>query len=745
MFAEVILPLPLPGLFTYSIPTALQDVVGVGCRVTVPFGRNKHYTAIIRNLHTDAPATFRIKEIHFLIDSQPVVTEQQLQLWEWISFYYLSPIGDVYKAALPSSMQPADLATTFVAKTETFFRLHPESDTATIAEKTSRAKKQQLLLAAIVHYFQENGKDSLPKSTLTLFPGYSPSVLNGLLTKGVLQSFTVETGRLDPDLRPTRKPSPLNPYQQKALQEIRNCFTQRQTCLLHGVICSGKTEIYIHLVTQYLAEGKQVLYLLPEIALTAQLTARLQAVFGSKMGVYHSKVNDNERAEIWKKMLSDTPYEIILGVRSSIFLPFRRLGLVIVDEEHEPGYKQQEPAPRYHARDTAIMLARFFGAQTLLGSATPSVESYLNAQSGKYGRVLLSRRFDEMPLPELLFEDCYELRRRKKMQSSLAPRLIACMEEALWKGEQVILFRNRRGYAPVIICKNCGHTPKCPRCEVSLTYHKQGNMLKCHYCNASYPATRYCPHCEEESMEPVGQGTEKLEEELKRLFPDASVARMDADTVAGKKTCEKILSDFQERRIQILVGTQMLTKALDCDHVCVVGIIAADALFNRPDFRSQERGFQQITQAAGRAAGKQQRSRVIIQTSDPEMPVYRAFRDNDPEVFYRAEIAERKLFHYPPFYRLITIVIKDRNEERAATAAQFFADQIRKSLGERVSPPGKPIISRVRGYYLREILLKLENGLSPQKVRELLKKTEILLRSNFPFKHIHLYYDVDPV
>ena len=745
MYADVILPLPLPDLFTYAIPAEMQPEIGIGFRVIVPFGSRKHYTAIVTHIHREAPANMEIKPIHSLIDSHPVVNEQQLKLWEWISFYYLSPLGDVYKAALPSSMKPRNLLRSFTPQTETHFRINPALDMESIPGLPGRAKKQQLLMNEIVRFLSENRRESVSKKNISGFTGYSSSVLNGLQQKEVLLAFPVEISRIDTDILPTREPFPLNEHQQKALTDINDCFNNKQTCLLHGVTSSGKTEIYIHLMQQFLAEGKQILYLLPEIALTTQLTQRLQAVFGRRLGIYHSRINDNERTEIWQKMLSEQPYEIIIGVRSSLFLPFNHLGLVIVDEEHESSYKQQDPAPRYHARDTAVMLAHFYGAKTLLGSATPSIESYFNAQTGKYGLVTLTERFNGLMMPEIRLENTRELRHRKKMKSLLSPLLIELIGSALKNHEQAILFRNRRGFAPLIACSQCAWTPKCTRCDVSLTYHKSMHKLVCHYCNSTYHVPAECPSCHQKSLGPLGQGTEQLEEEVALLFPDSVVGRMDLDTTRGKESYAQIIHDFQQQKIQILVGTQMLSKGLDFDHVRVVGIISADSLLNYPDFRSHERGFQLMTQAAGRAGRKNRQGTVIIQTADPAQPVYSYIMHNNYLGFYEAQLSERKIFHYPPFYRLIRIVCKHKDAGKVEKASVRFAELIRKSLHERVMGPNKPVVGRIQLYYIREILLKLENGLSAHQVRDILKKAESRLRHEPDFKQVILYYDADPL
>ncbi|MDO5665600.1 MAG: primosomal protein N' [Bacteroidia bacterium] len=743
MFADVVLPLPLAYSFTYAVPAEMQNKIGVGFRVIVPFGKSKHYTAIVLKLHKNAPQGVESKEIHSLIDSHPVVIEQQLQLWEWISFYYLSPMGDVYKAALPTGMKPTDLEDKYTSKIEKRLCLHPDFQPESALTIIGKAKKQHELFEETIEILSR--KESISRKELLEITGYSPAVLNGLIGKNVLLEYSEEISRIEKQLEATHKPVDLSEHQQEAFEEINRSFEEKNICLLHGVTSSGKTEIYIHLIAEQLRKGKQTLYLVPEIALTTQLTSRLQAVFGDKLGIYHSKINDNERTEIWQKMLSDSPYEIVIGVRSSLFLPFRQLGLIVVDEEHEASYKQQEPAPRYHARDTAIMLAHICGAKTLLGSATPSIESFYNAKIGKYGLVTLTNRFKDIELPKITFENTKELYRKRKMKSLLAPDLIEKINLALEADEQVILFRNRRGFAPMLECKNCGWTPKCRRCDVSLTYHKFSNTLKCHYCNSTYKVVHDCPACEEESVKQIGMGTEKLEEEVTQLFPDFRVARMDTDTTRVKNSYQKIISDFQNKKVQILIGTQMLSKGLDFDNVSLVGIISADGLLNHPDFRSHERGFQLMMQAAGRAGRKNKQGEVVVQTADPEQPVYRYLQANDYESYFHSQLAERKLFNYPPYKRLISIVFKHKDERKAELGADFFARLLKQSLGEMVLGPNKPIISRIQRYHIRDILLKLDTNLSSQKVREFLKSVESRFREKADFRYMILYYDVDGV
>ena len=811
MFADVILPLPLSETYTYSVPAEMYGKIGLGFRVIVSFGSRKYYTAIVINLHNNSPKGFKTKEIHSLIDTHPIVLENQLKLWEWISFYYLSTLGYIYKAAVPSQFRmesetflslnqidftdieltpteskicnylqlgkPTKIAQIskdlkiknilphiysltskeaiisnenihqkFIPKTENHLRINPEIDNKDIPTLIGKAVKQQHLYNQFIVLLAERNVTSLNRKELLELTQFTSAVLKGLLAKNILIQFPMIVDRINSDNDIKRKPFPLNASQEKALVEIVKCFQSKNTCLLHGVTSSGKTEIYIHLIEQMFAKGKQILYLVPEIALTTQLTKRLKEVFGAKLGIYHSKINDSERTEIWQKMLSDNPYEIIIGVRSSLFLPFTNLGLVIVDEEHETSYKQQDPAPRYNARDSAVMLAYLNQAKTLLGSATPSLETYFNTKSGKYGLVTLTKRYEDIQMPEIIFENTKELHRKRKMKSLLAPNLIDHINEAIENGDQVILFRNRRGFAPMVECKTCGWTPKCKHCDVTLTYHKLGNVLRCHYCNTVYKMPVECLSChEKDSLETLGQGTEQLEEEATKLFPQAVVARLDSDSTRSKDSYSKIINDFQEGKAQILVGTQMLSKGLDFDNVSIVGIISADSLMNYPDFRSFEHGFQLIMQASGRSGRKNKQGKVFIQSGDPEQPIYQFVSNNDYESFFTRQLAERKLFKYPPYYRLIKIVIKHKEEKIVENAASYLAGILKQSLNDRVLGPSRPVIGRIQQYHIREILLKLEIGLSSHLVRESLKKAENIFHKTPEFKYTILHFDVDPI
>jgi primosomal protein N' (replication factor Y) len=538
--------------------------------------------------------------------------------------------------------------------------------------------------------------------------------------------------------------NPLNVAQERAFTAIRNSFQEKSVCLLHGVTSSGKTEIYIHLIEEVLRKGQQVLYLLPEIALTTQITERLKRVFGHRLGVYHSKFPDAERVEIWKKQLTDESYDIILGVRSSIFLPFKRLGLIIVDEEHENTYKQQEPAPRYHARSAAIMLASMYGAKVLLGTATPSVESYFNARKGKYGLVQLKERYKEIRLPHIELVDIKELTRQKRMKGPFSPVLVKEIRSALDRREQVILFQNRRGFAQMIECRTCGWIPKCKNCDVSLTFHKRLNQLTCHYCGYTQSVAASCPACGGVELLNRGIGTERIEEDIQLTFPDVRVARMDLDTTRSRTAYEKIIADFEQGKTDILIGTQMISKGLDFNHVNVVGILNADTMLNYPDFRSYERAFQLMAQVAGRAGRKDKQGLVILQTKSPELPVISQVLNNDYEQLYEDQLAERQVFRYPPFYRLIYVYLKHRKEDVLEQAAEMAATLLRTGLGNRVLGPDKPPIARIQTLFIKKIMIKVELTASMTKVRDYLKGVQRTLSEDARFRSLIVYYDVDP-
>ncbi len=745
MYVDVILPLPFSDLYTYSVPTEMRGTIAIGSRVIVPFGNRKYYTAIVNKIHNSASSSFKIKDVYSLIDSRPTVDQLQLSLWEWISFYYLSPLGDVYKIALPSSMKSEDLKSKFTPKTVTFLKINPDLNPTKIRNIIGRAPKQHSLFEELSNLIIKSKKDYISRKEIIKLDNYSISVLNGLIQKEIIQSFTLEVSRLNQKTNPIRKPFPLNVYQQQAFDELINCLKIKQTCLLYGMPTSGKTKIYIHLIEKMLSLEKQVLYLVPEIALTTQLTQRLQEIFGSRIGIYHSKINDNERAEIWRKMISEEPYEIILGVRSSLFLPFLKLGLVIVDEEHETSYKQQDQSPRYHARDTAIMLAHLHKAKTVLGSATPSLESFFNTKTGKYGLVTLHEQNRIIPIPEIHIENTFELRKRKKMKSLLAPKLIEQIKISLENEEQVILFRNQRGFASLIECEYCAWTPKCSKCDVSLTYHKKRNVLICHYCNTSYPMLQHCPSCESENIKILGHGTEQLEEEVQQLFPNNIVVRMDIDTTRRKNACENIISDFRNKKINILIGTQMFSRGVNFENVGIVGIISADSLLNYSDFRSHERGFQLMMHIIGRLGKENKQGKVIIQSADPNQSIYKYISNYDFESFFNAQMTERKMFKYPPFSRLIAIILRHRDEQKTDQGSEYLTTILKQTFDDLVQGPSKPVVSFIQRYHIREILLKLDNNFSLKKTREVIKSAVSKLQSNKDFKYIFIHFDVDRI
>ena len=811
-YVDVILPLPLPKSFTYSLPDEYAEEVKIGCRVVVPFGRKKFYTAIVRNVHYCAPTEYEVKDISTLLDASPILLPNQFKFWEWIADYFLCTQGDVYKAALPSGLKlesetiveynpdfeadaplpereqrildllavdsqqcvtklekdsgvkniltaikslldkeaifvKEELRRTYKPKTEARVRLAGTADEKQLHilfDILSRAPKQLALLMKYVEcsgILGDGAPKEISKKELLQRANVAPAVLNGLVDKKIFEIYYHEIGRLDKQEKEVVGLNPLNEFQQRAHDEIVQSFQEKNVCLLYGVTSSGKTEIYIHLIEEAVRQGKQVLYLLPEIALTTQITERLQRVFGSRLGIYHSKFPDAERVEIWRKQLGENGYDIILGVRSSVFLPFRNLGLVIVDEEHENTYKQQDPAPRYHARSAAIVLAAMYGAKTLLGTATPSIESWQNAMDGKYGFVQLKERYKEIQLPEIIPVDIKELHRKKRMVGQFSPLLIQYMKEAL----EVILFQNRRGFAPMIECRTCGWVPKCKNCDVSLTYHKGINQLTCHYCGYTYQLPKACPACEGTELVNRGFGTEKIEDDIKVLFPEAAVARMDLDTTRTRSAYEKIIADFEQGKTDILIGTQMVSKGLDFDHVSVVGILNADTMLNYPDFRSYERAFQLMAQVAGRAGRKNKRGRVVLQTKSIEHPIIHQVIANDYEDMVNGQLAERQMFHYPPYYRLVYVYLKNHNEALLDQMAAVMANKLRTVFGNRVLGPDKPPVARIQTLFIKKIVVKIEQNAPMGRARELLLRIQREMIEEEHYKSLIIYYDVDPM
>lgn len=754
-YVDVIVPLPLEGTFTYSVPHNLAERVRFGVRVAVTFGASKVHTAIVVRVHQDKPA-FNVKDIVDVIDDQPMLLEQQYQLWQWLSGYYMAPLGDVYNAALPAGLKVEE---NYKPRTETYIDLceplRNEQSLNVALDMLKRARNQR---EALMHFLRISHWETI-EGTQTAEPVVditreelmnvsrcSYAVIKSLVERKILFTYEREVGRLnDHGEEHLENVKRLNEAQQEAYNQIVFQFLKKNVVLLHGVTSSGKTEIYIHLIKKALEEKKQVLYLLPEIALTVQITSRLRHVFGNKLGIYHSKYSDAERVEIWKKQLSHHPYEVVLGARSAVFLPFQRLGLVIIDEEHETSFKQQDPSPRYHARSAAIVLARMYGAKTLLGTATPSVESYYNACQDKYGLVTLTSRYKDIQLPEIRVVDTKDLQRRKMMTGPFSPPLIAAVNEALKNGQQVILFQNRRGFAPMIECRTCGWVPKCTNCDVSLTMHKSMNLLTCHYCGYTYRIPTVCPACGGTDLRGRGFGTEKVEEYVGQLFPDARVARMDLDTTRTRNAYGRIIDDFSSGRTNLLIGTQMVSKGLDFDRVSVVGILNADAMLNYPDFRAYEHAFMMMAQVSGRAGRKGQRGKVFLQTKNKELPIIRQVVEHDYQGFYEALLEERRLFSYPPFHRLVYVFLRHRHDDVVETAGIEMGSRLRQGLGERILGPDKPSIARVKNLHIRKIVIKLENGIDPKAVRLYLRTVQQQLLQDKRYAALQVYYDVDPM
>ena len=744
-FVDVILPLPLQGTFTYSIPEAMEECVAPGCRVKVPLGKSKSYTALVASVHDTEPEGYEIRPITEILDEAPIILDTQIKLWEWIARYYLCSLGEIYKAAIPQGLKGE-----FKPRTEQRVRLtarcNDRKGITLLLQSLSRAPRQQRLLDTFIKVTDPFGaKREIGKHKLLEEAQVNATICKQLQEKGIFETYEVEIGRLGNSHETIVPQNSLNPAQKKAFDEINDSFSRKSVTLLHGVTSAGKTEIYIHLISEALKRGEQVLYLLPEIALTKQITERLRRVFGSRIGVYHSKFSDAERVEIWKKQLGDEPYDIILGVRSSLFLPFRNLGLIIVDEEHENSYKQQDPAPRYNARNAAMVLASYFGAKTLLGTATPSIESYYNATTGKYGLVSLTTRHREVKLPAIEVTDMLEYSRKKQTVGPFSDPLVEAMSNALKEKKQIILFQNRRGYAPLLECKTCGWVPKCKHCDVSLTLHKSADKLVCHYCGYTIPAPKICPNCEENKFINMGYGTEKIEDDLQNLFPEARIRRMDLDTTRTRTAYENIIGDFQQGNTDILIGTQMVSKGLDFDNVAVVGIINADTLLNYPDFRATERAYQLMAQVAGRAGRKNGEGKVFLQTKMADAPVIPLIVKNDYATFYDQQLGERMLFHYPPFYRLVYIYMKHRDVRVLEEFSELMGQKMRKIFDNRILGPDLPPVARVKQLYIRKIVLKVENSLSQYKINEVLLNIQQAYCQMPRYRAISMYYDIDPL
>lgn len=754
-YVDVILPLPLEGTFTYSLPEDFVDSVTQGVRVLVPLGRSKRYIALVDHVHENKPE-FQCKPIIEVLDKVPIVLDSQLRLWKWISDYYMSPLGDVYHAALPLGLKSLDK---YKPKMELYIGLtekyRSEESLKVLQNILSKARKQQQVFIDFLSLSHWNtlentvAKEQIQEITREELMNEShctSAIIKSLLDRGILYSYEKEVGRLNTVSQPhLDRIKDLSTAQQTAYDEVLSQFQQKSVVLFHGVTSSGKTEIYIHLIKKALEEHQQVLYLLPEIALTVQIMQRLQKVFGNRLGIYHSKYSDAERVEIWKKQLSDEPYDVILGARSAVLLPFQKLGLVIVDEEHETSFKQQDPSPRYHARNAAIVLAMLSGAKTLLGSATPSMESYYNASTGKYGLVELKTRYNNIQLPKIEVIDIKDRQRRKVMTGPFSIELLKAVRKALEDGKQVILFQNRRGFAPMIECKVCGWVPKCDNCDVSLTLHKNLNQLTCHYCGFTYRIPTECPNCGSTELTSRGYGTEKIEDYIRELFPEARVARMDLDTTRTRNAYERLIDDFSSGRTNLLIGTQMISKGLDFDNVSVVGILNADNMLNYPDFRAYEHAFMMMSQVSGRAGRKGKQGLVFLQTKSPELPIISQVVDNDFESFYKNLLQERRMFHYPPFYRLIEVFLKHKKEDVVSSAGYELGNKLKSWFGDRVLGPDKPAIARVKMLFIRRIIIKLEIGIDYKKVRGYLHHAQEQMIKNPRYGALQIYYDVDPL
>ena len=811
IYAEIILPLALRQTYTYRVPDALKQSAEPGRRVIVQFGKRKMYTGIVHSLHNNDPDLEEIKEVNSVLDDQPVISEIQLKFWEWMSDYYMCTLGEVFKAALPQGLKleseskiftsedfndleslnagektlyeflqnesglsikqlvsdagPAQLhkklqelmrkkavfveerlKEKYVPIKKAFLSLSNEAIKLNEGDKykdlLSRSPKQKELLE---HFFQEGESGELPQELV--FELFSPGVVKSLIEKGFLIRKEKEMLRTQNTGSRLRNAFQLNMHQQEAFTRIEDEFKEKNVVLLHGVTSSGKTEIYIDLIRKTISEGRQVLYLLPEIALTAQIVERLRKVFGDKTGVFHSKYNDSERVDVYRRQQeggTDGEYKLILGVRSAVFLPFRDLGLIIVDEEHENTFKQYDPAPRYHARDAAIVLAGFYNAKVLLGTATPSVESYVNAKRGKYGYAELRQRYGGVMLPEIHVADLRKARLKKQMRSVFTPALLKQMEITLENKKQIILFQNRRGYSSYLECELCGYIPRCRSCDVSLTYHKFEHRLVCHYCGYSEKIPGNCNSCNSTRITRRGFGTELVEDELALLLPGVKVARLDLDTTRSRRSYEKILTSFAAGETDILVGTQMLSKGLDFDRVALVGILNADQMLNYPDFRAFERSFQLMSQVSGRAGRKKDRGTVVIQASDPSHPIIKYVIDNNFTAFVKDQVEERQVFKYPPFVKMVRIVIKSRDFREGEKAALLLGDYLKKSFGSRVLGPQVPLVGRIKNQYLQQILIKIEREASFKKARQILRKNLDFTSQLEDFKRVRVNVDVDP-
>jgi primosomal protein N' (replication factor Y) len=821
LFADVILPLPLPDTFTYQIPPSLQDAVAVGHRVVVQFGKQRVYAAIVTRLHDKQPEGYITKDVLDVIDETPVVTTSQFKLWQWMSNYYMAYTGEIMSAALPVALRlqsesvivinddfngdtsiltdkeflvwealqiQKELTLNEIGKILSVRQVMPiiramvkknvilvleeieerykqkmidivdfhesidlSSDefSATLTTIEKKAPKQLDVILALLKLKREQGEEAVLKSILLKESNSTTAIVTTLVKKNIFTVQTIKADRITPYNGEVVPPKELNDIQEVALKDIQLAFENNKVTLLHGVTSSGKTEIYIHLIEEQLKNNKQVLYLLPEIALTSQIIHRLQKHFGQKVLIYHSRFNEHERVEVWNKILDDNLNQntsrIVIGARSSVFLPFEKLGLVIVDEEHDPSYKQTDPSPRYNGRDVGIVMAAQQGADVLLGSATPSMETYFNAITGKYALVNLKKRYAGIEMPDVVLVNVQHARQSKSMKGNFSSKLIEEIEETLAKNHQVILFQNRRGFAPFLECGACSWVPVCSSCDVSFTYHKNRNELKCHYCGQTMIKPVECSSCHSYDLQMRGFGTERIEEDLKLILPDVKVARLDHDTTRTKNGYQSILADFEAGNIDILVGTQMVTKGLDFDRVHVVGILNADSMLHYPDFRSNERGYQLLSQVSGRAGRKNQKGKVIIQTYSPDHAVLHDVINHDFESFYKRELTERYNFSYPPYSRLIEIRLKHQDYTQVDSAANDLTLLLKRKFGKRVLGPNQPSINRIRNYFIRTVLLKIEKTLNSSEVKTMMSEVIHTFKTNSKVQQLVIQIDVDPI
>ncbi|EAR01570.1 primosomal protein N' [Maribacter sp. HTCC2170] len=815
-FINVILPIPLEKLFTYSVSNADFDYLKPGMRVAVPFGKSKIYTGLVYEIHSTPPEVYEAKEIHRILDEHPIVNQLQLKHWRWIADYYMCTIGEVFRSAMPSAfllesetlilknekgvVNEGDLnddeflvyeallhqsilkvhevsaiverknvlpilnrlieKQVILLKDEIYERYIPklvryvklginytsEEKLEELLEALTRAPKQSQVVLSLFQ-LQAREKKPIKIDDLSIASGGSKAVIKALIDKGVLEEYRIQTDRVNYEgIHTDYGLKSLNSHQKKALEDIRQNFDKKKVTLLHGVTSSGKTEVYVKLIEECLKEGKQALYLLPEIALTTQLISRLQDYFGEKIAVYHSKYSVHERVEVWNNVIQKkSKAQIVIGARSALYLPYSNLGLIIVDEEHEGSFKQFDPAPRYHARDAAIVLANLHGSNIILGSATPSIESYHNSQTGKYGYASIERRFGNVLMPDIELVDLKEQTRKRRMKGHFSERLLNEVTESLENGEQVILFQNRRGFAPIVECTTCGHSPQCPNCDVSLTYHQYKKQLRCHYCSHHIALPESCEACGSQTLDTKGFGTEQVEQEFKTLFPEAKVGRMDLDTTRGKYGYEKIITAFEQQELDVLVGTQMLTKGLDFRNVSLVGVMNADSLLNFPDYRAHERSYQLLTQVAGRAGRTKKRGKVIIQSYNPYHQILKQVSVSDYENMYKEQLYEREQFLYPPVNRIIKITFKHKNYNSLNEAAEWFAKSLRNVFGKGILGPEYPPIARIRNQYIKNVIIKIPLGQPLGKTKNSIKRIERSFNAISQFKSVRVIYNVDHI